>query len=292
MHLLRILRASLVLVLAGGLTLALAQGPLPEEAASALDRGEALMAEALATYPAQYPDRPLWQQAFAEGRRAESLAAGRLEPVRFLAEAYSRSNWTGPAWTTWARYLAGGGTMDREARDLFAFVGKELGYGAYARGDLDAALDFYTRVTEVAADDVESRVWVGRILIETERPAQAVPFWRSVTELDPSDARAAYFLQLAQDQTTWGTRAVDLFREGVAFYERGDANSAGERFARATVANPAYATAWAWLGRVAFEAGDFVAARSAYANASGLEPDNETYRYFLAQSIARADAND
>ena len=66
---------------------------LPQNAAEALDRGEALVAEALATYDAQYPDRPLWRQAFAEGRAAMDLAPGHPEPMRFLVRAYSLSNW-------------------------------------------------------------------------------------------------------------------------------------------------------------------------------------------------------
>lgn len=273
-----------------GFGLALAQGPLPGEAEAALREGEARMAEALATYPAQYPDRPLWQQAFAAGRRATDLAPGRLEPLRFLAEAYSRSQWTGRAWNAWLDYADRGGVLDDEAQGLVAAVGHELGYGAYARGDLGAALDFYLAVADLAPRDVDARVWVGRILIETELPAQAVPFWQSVIELDPADARARYFLELARDQAEWGTRAVDAFRQGVAHYELGETLAARERFARATVLNPTYPTAWAWLGRVAFEAGDFADARRAYANASGLEPGNETYRYFLAQAIARAEA--
>ncbi len=78
-----VLRATTTLLIVLGL--AWAQGGLPTTVQAALDDGEALMAEALATYPAQYPDRLLWQQAFAAGRRAEALAPERLEPLRFLA---------------------------------------------------------------------------------------------------------------------------------------------------------------------------------------------------------------
>jgi len=267
-----------------------AQEPLPGEAASALRAGEALMAEALRTYPAQYPDRPLWQQAFAEGRRAQQFAPEALAPVRFMAEAYSRSHWTGRAWPMWMTFVERGGELDDEARELVARVGHELGYGAYARGELEAALEFYLTVSDLVPGDVDARVWAGRILIETERPAQAVPFWQSVLELDPTDARAAYFVELAREQATWGPRAVDVFREGVALYEQGAPRAAAERFARAAAINPRYPAAWAWLGRVAFEAGEYLDARRAYANAAGLAPDDETYRYFLRESIARAEA--
>lgn len=281
-----ILSSLLILAIAVGGSLA--QSTLPDAAAVALAEGEALMAEALETYEAQYPDRPLWQAAFAEGRLARSLAPDRLEPVRFLAEAYSRSHWPGPAWSTWQDYLREGGELDEEARALAAEVGKELAYGAYERGEPETALERYVDVTEIAPTDAEAHVWAGRILIETERPAQAIPYWQRALELDPDDERAAYFLDLAQEQARWGTQAVDAFRAGVASYEEDRLSQAAERFARATTHNPEYAQAWAWLGRVAFERGMYDDAATYYANAAELVPDDETYAYWVAESERRA----
>ncbi len=280
----------LSLTLAGALALggSFAQSTLPDAAAAALAEGEALMTEALNTYEAQYPDRALWQAAFAEGRRARSLAPDRLEPIRFLAEAYSRSHWTGPAWSTWQDYVRQGGELDDEATALAAEVGKELAYGAYERGERDAALERYVDVTELAPMDAEAHVWVGRILIESARPAQAIPYWQRALELDPADERAAYFLDLAQEQARWGTEAVDAFRAGVTSYEGGRLSEAAERFARATTHNPEYAQAWSWLGRVAFERGAYDDAATYYRNAAELVPDDETYAYWVAESERRA----
>jgi tetratricopeptide (TPR) repeat protein len=266
--------------------------PLPAAAAEALAEARSLMARALATYPSHYPDRPLWQEAFAEGRRAVSLAPNHLEPIRFLAEAYSRSRWYGPAWEAWVEYVRRGGRDaligDRDALQLIPTVGHELGYGAYARGELDRALDYYLTVADVVPTDVNAFVWSGRILVETERPAQAIAYWQRVVELDPGDARAAYFLDLAEDQARWGTRAVNAFREGVAHYEAGSLPEAAERFARASVHNPEYAAAWAWQGRVAFERSRFGDAATYYGRAVALEPGNETYAWFHQESLRRA----
>lgn len=277
--------AALTLALAG---FALAQSTLPQTAADALAEGEARMAEALATYEAQYPDRPLWQDAFAAGRLAMTLAPDRLEPVRFLAEAYSRSQWTGPAWTTWQDFLRRGGVLDDEGRALAADVGKRLAYGAYEFANYESALERYVAVTELAPEDVEAHVWAGRILVETERPAQAIPYWRRAVELDPDDARAAYFLDLAQEQATWGSAAVTAFRAGVALYEEGRLSEAAERFARASTLNGAYTDAWAWLGRVAFERGQYADAATYYGSAARLAPGDADLAYWSAESQRRA----
>ena len=282
----------LLFVLISVLTLGLAnaQQELPESAAEALAAGEAHMAEALVTYPRQYPDRQLWQEAFAEGRRAMSLAPMALEPARFLAEAYSRSNWYGPAWNSWMDYIRRGGTIDDdpEARELIAEVGQELGYGAYTRGDTELALEYYQAITDLVPEDLNANVWSGRILLETERPEQAIIYWQRVVELDPGDQRATYFLELAREQARWGSAAVTAFREGVNVYEQGNLQGAAERFARATTRNPDYAQAWAWLGRVAFESNQYRDANTHYARATALEPDNETYAWFRDEARRRA----
>lgn len=281
-----------LLLLTGGPMTGLAQSEtaLPEAAAEALERAENAMQEALRTYDSQYPDRPLWQQAFREARSAQELAPDRTEPLRFLAEAYSRANWYGPAWSAWNRLLEGGAELDAEATPLFVEVGQQLAFTFYQQDDTERAAEIYRRVLDVVPFDLESYTWLGRILLEQGRPEQAISYWKTVVDRNPSDRRAAYFLQLARDQAEYGTDAVNEFRAGVRFYEEGDLVRARERFARATSLNPEYAEAWAWLGRVEFDREDYGDARSFYRRALDEAPGNDTYRYFFEEAGRRADA--
>ncbi len=354
---------------------ALAQSDLGPKVESALETARSAMREALATYERQYPDRPLWQEAIRAARNASDLAPGESEPLRLLAEIYSRSSWYGPAWQAWEAYLDTGAELGSEDAPLFAAVGGELGYGAYSRGDLELALEYYQRVIEVVPYDREAHVWAGRILLEEDQPEEALRYWQTAAERDPTDQGAAYFLQLAQnqadygpqagsafqegvslysegqvqaassrfiaaaranesfdeayawagrtllesgyperaipywealaernpddegaayflelsrDQAAWGLDAATLFREGVAAYEANDLETAAERFRAAAEAEAAYAEAWAWLGRVAFDGGDYQEAEAAYERAADLQPENETYRYFFEESQRRA----
>lgn len=272
--------AALLLTLSG----AFAQGVLPENAAQAISRGEALMQEALNTYDAQYPDRPLWQQAFREGRDAVQLAPGHPEPLRFLAEAYSRSNWPGPAVNTWNEYLAAGGTLDDEARELFLRDANANAYASYQQGNLEMAAERYLAVAQAVPNDVEAHRWLGRILLEMGMPDQATAAWQTVVELDPADEGAQYFLDLSRAQARWGTEAANAFYNGVAAYEEGNMPQARNAFAQATARNANYAEAWAWLGRVAFEQGNYEDAYNAYSRAASLQPGNSTYSWFRQES--------
>jgi len=295
--LLRAGRAAREVVLLAALALATsfaAAQALPQNAAEALQRGEALVAEALATYgEAQYPDRPLWRQAFAEGRTAIELAPGHPEPLRFLARAYSLSNWHGPAVQAWREYLDAGGELVGEDAELFARSANEYAFAAYQAGDRALAAERYAEIVEVQPDNVEAHRWLGRILLELRMPEQAVAAWRTVVELDPDSTGAQYFLQLAQDQARWGVDAANSFYAGVAAYEGGDLTRARNNFAAATARNANYAAAWAWLGRVYFEQGLYTDANVAYERALALEPNEPAYQWFARESarLMRGEAN-
>lgn len=274
-----------LLISAVALASAAAAQALPTNAQEAIQRGEALMAEALATYgDAQYPDKPLWQAAFREGRTAVSLAPGNPAPLRFLAEAYSRSNWPGPAVKTWEEFAAAGGIFDAEAADLYGQDANANAFAAYQRGDKALAAELYLRVTRTLPKNLEAHRWLGRIMLELRQPEQAVVAWRNYLELDPNDKGAQYFLSLAQAQARWGIDAANDFFAGVDAYDSGDMTAARTSFASATARNADYAEAWAWLGRVAFEQKLYADAAVAYSRAAALDPGNETYAWFKKES--------
>ncbi len=270
--------------------------PLSQEARRTLDRAQANAAEALQTYDTYRPDQPLFREAIRYGREAAQLAPDSPEPLRFLAEVYSVTNFYGPAFQNWQAYLEAGGTLTRVMREQAVEVGTELAYERYSRNDKDEALRLYTEVIDLVPEDPEAYTWAGRILLETNRPERAITYWQEVAELKPDDASAEYFLRLAQERARYGTEAVTAFREGVRLYEAGERRAAREQFARATSLNDRYPAAWAYLGRTAFETNNYAAAETFYQNASQLEPNNQTYRYFFEESQRRqgegADAED
>lgn len=262
---------------------------LPAPAADALQQARAAMEEAIALNEDPFPDRPHWSEAIRHARRAVDEAPEHPRTLGLLAELYSRTSFHAPAWATWTRLLDAGHSLTSAQTPLFVRTGEEMAYAAYGRGERQAAAEIHMTVLDEVPFSRESRVWLGRIRMEQGRPADAIPYWRAVTEQDPDDRRAQYFLELATDQVRWGVDAVNRFREGVAHYEEGDLDASALAFERATDANPEYAEAWAWRGRVAFENEEWLVARSFYANALELDPENETYRYFRSEAERRAD---
>lgn len=261
--------------------------PLPEPAQVALEEARAAARDALAADSSFRPDQPLVRETIRLARRAVNLAPEHPQTLQFLAGVYGSSGFYGPAFSIWRRFVEAGGSLDADARSQFAESGVRVGYSRYKQGKLGSALSAYRTVTEVAPEDVAAQRWCGRILLEQNRPEAALPYWQRVQELSPDDAGAAYFLKLAKAGVAYGLAAAEAFFSGVGDYEAGHLEAAREGFRRATTLAPDYAEAWGYRGRLAFEADDFAAAETAYARASQLEPQSETYRYFLRQAETR-----
>lgn len=281
---LRVLLTAWALVL---LPAALAQQDEALAGPDPITRAEIALEEARASGQDPYPDRPAWREAIERARAAVEAEPRNRRALSLLAEVYSRSNWLGPAWEAWQDLFAAGYGVPSHLTSLFVDVGNELAYIAYERGDRARAAEIHMGVLDQVPFSKESNVWMGRIRLEQERPADAVPYWRRVVDQDPTDQRAAYFLELAREQANFGTRAVNAFRQGVQRYEEGEVDRAAVSFERATEANPEYAQAWAWRGRLAFEQGEYGVAQRFYRNALELEPDNETYAYFAEEAERR-----
>lgn len=260
--------------------------PLPQEARALLEQARTVAADALEVYSAYKPDQPLFREAIMLGRQAAELAPENPEALRFLAELYGVTDFYGPAFTTWQRYVAAGGTLDTNAARQLARNGNRVGYDRYSQGDLGGALEVYQKVARQAPDNGRAQRWSGRILLEQDKPKAALPYWRRVQKLQPDDPGASYFLSLAQAGVTYGMEAARAFYGGVTAYESGQKEAARRLFARSSRLSPDYAAAWGYLGRVAFESGQFGRAETAYARASALEPQNGTFSYFLRQAQA------
>ena len=284
----RHLSLSLVLII---LTVAFAQisAPLPQQARAALDRAQAAATEALQTYDSYHPDQPLFQEAVRYGREAAQLAPDNPEPLGFLAEVYSTTNFYGPAFQNWQAYAQAGGILTQEMRGQVIDTGLQVAYERYEQDKKDQALRLYQEVIDLVPDDPQAYMWAGRILLETNRPKQAITYWQEVATLKPDDPSAEYFLDLSRESARYGTAAVRAFRRGVELYESGNRRAAREQFAKATTLNDGYPAAWAYLGRTAFEANNYADAETFYQKAAQLAPNNQTYRYFYEESQRRQD---
>ena len=244
---------------------------------------EARLEDALSLFEEAARANPEYKQAFVWAGRT-SLELGYSEE----AKAY------------WQRVLE----LDPEesrARYFIARADDQLEWGAdavltfqegtrlYNEGSLAAAADAFAEASRANPRYTEAAAWAARSYQEAGRPQSAVPFWERVVELDPDNTRAAYFLDLARNQSGYGAEAVSAFNRGVSAYQNANLEAAQAAFEAAVAARSTYADAWAWLGRIHLDRGEYSAASSDYSRALALVPDNTSYQFFAEEAARLAD---
>jgi tetratricopeptide (TPR) repeat protein len=162
-----------------------------------------------------------------------------------------------------------------------------LGYKAFEAKKYEDALQQFRIATVSAPAFLEAQRMLGRTALELNLPDDAIPAFETVAKLEGVNPSNKYNLELAREMRQFGTAAARSFREGYDKYAKGDKAAALAAFEAATVANPNYQKAWAWLGRSRFETGDYRGAADAYGIAVKLDPNDKDSQHWLRQAKSR-----
>ncbi len=264
-----------------------AQGALPEGAAEALRAGQLAAAEAIATYPSHYPDRPLWREAIEQGERARALAPGRVEPLRFLAQVYGVTGWTSRTWETWQEFLQAGGVLDARSRADAARAALTLGYQAFAAGAMGRALELLEASYDLDPDDLTTVTYLGQARLETGDAEGAIPLLTLAAEtypqLRPQLTRASLGAQ-------HGLRAADSFIAAEREFAQGNMAGALSLYTATVQGDPTFVEAIKGAAESNAALGRAAEARRLWERALALDPEDAEVRAVLDRLDAAADA--
>ncbi len=257
-------------------------------AGSAFQRGlqaynEERLEDALTLFEEAVQANPDYKQAFVWAGRT-SLELGLSEEAK---EYWQRVLELDPEESR-ARYFIARAD-DQLEWGVEAVLTFQEGMRLYNEGALEEAGDAFAAASRANPQYAEAASWAARSYQEAGLPQQAVPFWERVTQLNPDDTRAAYFLELARNQSGYGAEASSAFNRGVSAYQNANLEAAQTAFEAAVAARSTYADAWAWLGRIHFDRGEYSAAASDYRRALALVPDDNSYRFFAEEAARLAD---
>lgn len=278
--------ASVLLIwLLATLGVAGAQASLPEEAAAALREAQAAASEAMATYESHRPDLPLWRTAFQAADRARELAPNRPEPLRFLAQAYSITGWTGPAWQAWEDYIALGGNVDANVRREAAGAARTLGYEAFTRGDNTRAVELLRAALQFDPDNMATVALLGQAQLEKGDYAGAALNLAMALDEVPS---VEPLLERAQLAANYGVQAADAYIAATREYGQGNYGEALQLFEAAVASSPNFTDALRGAARSAEILDEQERSRELWTRLARLLPsDGEA-----AEMMARYEAED
>lgn len=158
----------------------------------------------------------------------------------------------------------------------------DQGILAYEGGRLTEALAAFRQATVDAPGLADAQRWLGRTALESGLGPEAVSAYQRAIALEGATASDAFFLDYARQVSAHGLAAVKAYRRAYDLYTAKDLAGATKGFEDATLLNPDFQVAWAWLGRVRLEAGDRPGAVRAYTVAVRLDPNDRSSAYFLS----------
>lgn len=291
MRQLRYLHLYSLLSLCLALPLAWAQVPqtqLSNEAYQALLDGQAAASLAMATYSSHFIDKPLWQEALRYGVKARDLAPAHPEPYRFLAQAYSQVKLYEQAWQAYLAFETFGGTLDQAAKQDLIDLAIELGYTKYSQKQYRDAIGYYQTVVQLDPSRETAAVQLALSQLALDEVEAALEGFAGLAERYPDNPNYRAYVASIKDRLAYGKPASDAFYEGLAHYYNGDLDLAWRAFAQAARANADYREAFTWAGRVALELKQPNDAVTYWQRAADLDPSDAGAAYFL--KVARNQA--
>ncbi|WP_424949653.1 tetratricopeptide repeat protein [Deinococcus sp.] len=253
--------------------------PTPDlsDPAGLLAKANALAATARASRSRNIDD-VVWKQAAAAAELAVQAAPTSPEALKLRAQVYSDVGYWKAAETGWDAYLKVG-PGDAQAMKTAALAQYNLGYAAYARGDLSSAPAPFAKCLTLDPGNADCALWGGRVALEGGQFAQAVTLYRQAAEVRSQDKVAAYFLGVAQNASKYGPAATTAFSRAYQNYDAGKKQDALDGYKAATAAAPNFIEAWREEGRLALELSDTASAKAAYDAAVGLPGATASDRY-------------
>ncbi|MCX7667581.1 MAG: tetratricopeptide repeat protein, partial [Atribacterota bacterium] len=238
--------------------------------------------EAIRTYgEKQYPDRPLWREAFTLVEETIKREPDYLEAYYYLANMYRETGWWAKEAETWDFYLKKLNYGKKVNTSLIAQVYLRLAYSYFNQKNLDLAIANLKKATELNPNLVEAYLLLGRIYYESDRTEEAEKAYAKAYELDPHSKEAQYFAQLVGKARIFGKSAYEAYTQGYQHFAQGNLQEAEQYLKEAVRLNPGFKEAYYWLGRTLYEVGKLEEAEEAWAKVLELDPFNSQARRFL-----------
>ncbi len=255
-----------------------------------LYRGVQKMEEALQTYgEAQYPDKPLWREAFSLAEETITKEPEYLDAYGYLAYMYRKTNWWAKEVETWDLYLQklqerGEKIDSRQISQTYL----RLAYSYFNQKNLNLARESLQKATEISPQWAEPYLLWARIEYEDGNVEEAEKLYSRAFELDPSLKEAEYFAQLAGKAKVYGKSAYEAYVAGYQSFAAGNLERAEQYLQEAISLNPEMKEAYYWLGRTLYDAGKLREAEKAWEKVLEIDPFHSQARRFLDKTQQEA----
>ncbi len=249
----------------------------------------ARMKKALNTYnqESQFPDKPLWQQAFTLATETVHNAPEYRETYLYLALMYHQTGWLAKEAEAWEKYLQ---LLEKEKVRAFAIENLLNAYLQLANLYLfqkkyNLALQTLKKAEEIESDSSQVLLLKAKILYEENNIQEAITSLRKILSKNPQHDEALYLLDFYSKAEKFGKEAYSLYVEGYKSYVARDLSKAKALLNKAVEANPEMKEAYYFLGRTLYDLGELNEAEKVWKKLLEIDPFHAQAQRFLDKTI-------
>lgn len=238
--------------------------------------------QAIRTYGEnQYPDRPLWREAFSLAEETLKKEPNYREGYYYLANMYRETKWWAKEAETWDLCLKLLNHEEKIDGASIAQVYFRLAYSYLNQKNRELALSYLQKAVNLNPGYVEAYLLLGRMYYEEDNIEEAEKAYSKAYELDPSSKEAQYFVQRVGKARLFGKSAYETYTQGYQSFSRGDLEGAEAYLKEAVRLNPGFKEAYYWLGRTLYEMGKLEEAEKVWEKILEIDPFHSQVRRFL-----------
>ncbi|HEX4773401.1 MAG TPA: tetratricopeptide repeat protein [Bryobacteraceae bacterium] len=130
--------------------------------------------------------------------------------------------WLGEANLSAGRYNDAAADLQRSVnlQADFAPAYRSLGLAALQLGEFSRAYQSWRVAVSLDPKDIKSKYYLGRLLLQADKPAGAAEWLRKAATEMPDDVEVTTFLALAEERTGNATQAVQLLQKAISIGEQ------------------------------------------------------------------------
>jgi tetratricopeptide (TPR) repeat protein len=236
---------------------------------------------------ADYPSKPLWNEAIQNATKAVEVDPNFAEGYYLLSEIYRRTKWIIREIESLEQYIATVNRTNKQVDDkLFSDALTRLAHLKYYTNDKSSAINYLEEAISYNPNNVEARTYLMRIYYDTGQGEKALQQAEEIKRIQPDiDIELDWFARRTQRISLYGKEAFDNYENGYNSYIAKNYREAIRYLEQAISLAPAFEDAHYYLALSYYHYGDLPSAIQHWEETLKLDSFDTNARIYLNKAL-------
>jgi tetratricopeptide (TPR) repeat protein len=236
---------------------------------------------------ADYPSKPLWNEAIQNATKAVEADPDFAEGYYLLSEIYRRTKWIIREIESLEHYIATIKRTNKQADyKLFSEALTRLAHLKYYANDKSSAINYLEEAISYNPNNVEARTYLMRIYYDTGQGEKALQQAEEIKRIQPDDdIELDWFARRTQRISLYGKEAFDNYESGYNSYIAKNYREAIRYLEQAISLAPAFDDAHYYLALSYYHYGDLPSAIQHWEETLRLDSFDTNARIYLNKAL-------